>query len=512
MNPLKLVAKGSILSLSGDTVVYLCSYLFLFIASHLLGQTLLGAYYWAISITSLIGEFAESGTGQGLIYFTPRFESLKGENQSLPLLGYALRFTLRNALFLAVTLFFLAPYIATAYHKQEQTWLLQLAAIGLPLSVFWPILYKYCVGRFKIVEGILFGDITRSLLRVIILLLLIVFGLKPLALIGTEVLVGLVLFIIGFWLINKMWGIGFIRSNLSKSESKELLIYSIPFLPLNLARGERITLLIAAGFLLLPELGLFGVVLKLAALSQVVLTAFNFVFRPMVAKLYAEKDFSGLSLIYKSITRWIFIFTLPISYILIFYPATVLSLFGNNFKSGATALLIVAIGYLFEYGTSATQVIINMAGKSWLSLFNQIVYFLVIAALSILLIPRLHANGAAIAVAGGIVIINLLRLYQSYKILGFTPYSWYLVKPAIAVFIAGITCKFLFSWGPILSIIDLMASKLYNYSIFTNLLVIIKLADFLMIYLAIYMLIVILLKIDHQDKELLLALKSKFIH
>jgi O-antigen/teichoic acid export membrane protein len=205
----------------------------------------------------------------------------------------------------------------------------------------------------------------------------------------------------------------------------------------------------------------------------------------MVAKLYAEKDLTTLSSLYKSITRWIFLLTLPLSYLFIFYPGSILGLFGQKFTAGSAALAIVAAGYLFEYGTSATQVIINQTGKSWWSLMNQLIYLAVIASLGCWLIPVQGVVGAAIAVASGIVVVNILRLYQSYRIVGFTPYSIYLLKPILAATLAGSLCQFVFPFGstlPVLSLVGLAAG-----------------------YAAIYTLSVILFGLDRAEVALLFA-------
>jgi O-antigen/teichoic acid export membrane protein len=248
-------------------------------------------------------------------------------------------------------------------------------------------------------------------------------------------------------------------------------------------------LIITGFFLVVADIGVLGVALKVAAISQVILTGLNFVFRPMVAKLYAAQDFVTLKSIYRSITRWIFILTLPLSFLFIFYPSAVLGLFGERFSSGAAALTIIAIGYLFEYGTSATQVIINMTGKSWLSLMNQLLSFAAIFVGALFLIPRMGMNGAAVAVAMGIILVNLLRLWQSYGIVGFTPFSFYLFKPIAALLISGI---FIFILFP----------PIGHYHA-------IQLFYLILTMLAIYSVIILLLGLNSEDRDLLKAAKSK---
>jgi O-antigen/teichoic acid export membrane protein len=399
------------------------------------------------------------------------------------LFKFALWFTMRNALLLSALLLWCAHPVAAFFGQADSAWLLQLSALCIPCGAFWPVLYKYCVARFKIVEGILYGDIIRPILRVGILLLFIFLGFKSLALIGCEILVGAILIILGLYLIHKNWKSNFFRkkttavpaapeatrASLTMREKFKLFWYAVPFLPLNLTRGDRLILLITAYFLVPAQIGILGVALKIAALSQVILTGLNFVFRPMVAKLYASRDLAALDALYKAITRWIFILTLPVSYIMLFHPAAVLLLFGEKFSGGGPALVIIAAGYLFEYGTSATQVIINMTGKSWLSLFNQICYFILIAALGSWLIPTYGTTGAALAIAAAIMIINLMRLIQSYRIIKHLPYSTYLAKPILAAAGAGLLCHLIpFAWPAIAGFILLYGAGVWALGIHTE--------------------------------------------
>lgn len=486
MKELKLVAKGGAFSLFGDAVNYTLSYVFLFLASRLLGADLLGAFYWALSIVGLLGEFAEAGTGQGLIYYGPKYESEHGENASLSVFSYVLRFTIRNAVVLGVLLFVLAPWISAFFHKSELAWMLQLLAVTLPFSVFWPVLYKYCVARFKIIEGISYGDISRPVIRVLFLVIFSLAGLRSFALVGTEMTVGILLSCAGAFMISRFWRNKFGNKDLDAAQKRSILLYSIPFLPLSLARGDRIILIITGFFLPVGQIGVLGVALKIAAISQVILTGLNFVFKPMVSKLYAQKKMDTLSSVYKSVTRWIFMLTLPISFILIFYSSQVMSVFGDKFSTGAAVLSIVALGYLFEFGTSATQVIINMTGKSWLSLMNQLIYFAFVFLIGVLLIPKFGITGAALAIAAGIIVINLLRLYQSWRILGFGPYSAYLAKPVAAVLLTGLPLFFL------------VPGSMTSGLVFT-------LAGFM----ACYAVLMVIFKIDATDLQLLAAARGR---
>jgi O-antigen/teichoic acid export membrane protein len=489
MKDVKLVAKGGFFSLSGDAFNTLLSYGVLLMAAHFLGAYYIGAFQWVISISSLLSEFADLGTGQGLIYFGPKIEVEKGEEQSLPLFWFVLRFVMGMSVVLGLVLFVAAPWITQSAGKPELTGLLQIMAATFPLSLFWPVVYKYCVARFQIVPGIIYGDFIRPISRVVFLGLLILVGARFTALALTEFLVGLTMLLTGIWLVKHLWGKHLVVGKLDRAQKLEVLHYSLPFLPLNMSRGERVLTIILGFFLPADAIGIFTVALKTAAVSQVILTGLNFVFRPMVTKLYAKKDFTALKQVYKAITRWIFLMTLPLTLFFIGYPNAILGIFGKTFTAGSSVLVIIAIGYLFEYGTSATQVIINMTGKSWLSLFNQICSFVIITVMAAFLVPLYGINGAAVAVALGIIVINLLRLYQSYLIVGFTPYSSYLIRPIAAAVFSILLLAIFFPFGTLLTFWELV---------------------FLVVsVLIVYFVLVAIFQIDYDDYQLLRSLLTR---
>jgi O-antigen/teichoic acid export membrane protein len=87
--------------------------------------------------------------------------------------------------------------------------------------------------------------------------------------------------------------------------------------------------------------------------------------------------------------------------------------------------------------------------------------------------------GAAAAVAAGIAAVNLARLYQSWRIVGFLPYSHYLWKPLAAMASAGL-------------VVSCLPVK--------------NLAVLLPVYLVVYAGALLILRIDQEDKTLIATL------
>jgi len=494
MNNLNTIAKGSTLSFIGSSINYLCLYIFILIASNVLGAGILGAYFWASSIINVLAEASRLGMVQGLLYFVPKMESEKTENSSLPLLKLVIKFAFWITLILSFILFIFAHKIAIYLNKSDYGNILRVMSISMPFALFWPIIYRYLSARFQIKAAVLYGDVLRSILRVFLLLFMLLLGLKFYALPVADIILAFCLFIVGAFIINKIYGHNIFNYNktINNINKRELFMYSAPFIPLSLIRENRVIIIMLGFFLGMAKIGIFSVALKLAVIPSFILITINFVFRPMITKLLTENNHSELRSIYKSITRWIFICSLPISYLLIFYSSSVLSLFGNKFVPGAIVLSIITFGYLFDYGTSLTQQIISMSGKSWMTLMNQLISILIMAPLVVIFVHNYNIVGAAIAVSIGIIIINIIRLIQSYIIIGCTPYSFYLLKPISACLSTGLIMAYFFNIGIKLSFVRLLLLAA--------------------LYFILYSITIIILGLNKEDKLLLQAARDKIIN
>ena len=100
-------------------------------------------------------------------------------------------------------------------------------------------------------------------------------------------------------------------------------------------------------------------------------------------------------------------------------PITVFQLFGASFSSGETALRILALGQIVNIATGFPGMILIMVGESGRVTRSVAIGAIVNLALSLVLIPRFGASGAAAATAASIAITNILLsavLWRSKKV------------------------------------------------------------------------------------------------
>jgi len=103
-------------------------------------------------------------------------------------------------------------------------------------------------------------------------------------------------------------------------------------------------------------------------------------------------------------------------------PGPILHLFGNAYSAGATALVILAAGQLFNAATGPLGQVINMSGHPYITLANNAV----VAALNVvgclILIPRYGIVGAAASTTAAVTIVNVVKLFEVQWMFGINPF------------------------------------------------------------------------------------------
>jgi O-antigen/teichoic acid export membrane protein len=105
------------------------------------------------------------------------------------------------------------------------------------------------------------------------------------------------------------------------------------------------------------------------------------------------------------------------------FAVPVMEVFGSGYSSGATALVILSLAYMFDLGTGNLNVLLLMSGNSSLNLANSALALVVNIGLNVALIPPYGIEGAAIAWAASVVAYNLAAAVEIRLLLGLGPLS-----------------------------------------------------------------------------------------
>ena len=145
--------------------------------------------------------------------------------------------------------------------------------------------------------------------------------------------------------------------------------------------------------------------------------------QPRFTELFAVDDRRNANVIYQVTTAWLVLLTWPLYLCAVVYGPEVLSIFGREYRAGATVMVILGITMLFATACGQVDMVLITTGRSSWSLVNGLLTVGVNVGLDLFLIPRYGIAGAAIGWAVAIIVSNLLPLVQLAVTLHLHPFG-----------------------------------------------------------------------------------------
>ena len=164
--------------------------------------------------------------------------------------------------------------------------------------------------------------------------------------------------------------------------------------------------------------GLFSVAVKGADLLTVAFLAATTALAPRMAAFYSENRHGKLQLMLVRAYRVVALLTFPVFLLFVFAGSFFLKVFGSSFEAALSALIILSFGKFFSVLSGPNGMMLNMAGQERVTAMAVAVSVVLTVAASVVLIPLMGINGAALASTLGIVTWNVLLVIFCYKRLG----------------------------------------------------------------------------------------------
>lgn len=161
-------------------------------------------------------------------------------------------------------------------------------------------------------------------------------------------------------------------------------------------------------FLGAAEAGVYAVASKLAGLVGIFLSSVNTAAGPIVARAYIDGDRASLEMLMRQGARAAFVAAVPLALLLAGGSRIALSLFGEAFIHGATALSVLLLGRVVHAATGPVGTALNVTGSERAGAYAYGAAGVVNMVLNVFLIPRLGMVGAAIGAAIALALWNVL--------------------------------------------------------------------------------------------------------
>ena len=432
------VAKGAGIAFIGYGVRIVAGFCFNILLGRL-GPRAYGLYALGVSVTSVVRPISSLGLDMGITRLGAVY---RGEGNRARVKGVilsSLGLSLVSRIFFSAVLFSLAGIISEhLFDKPDLTHVLKIFALMLPLHMFIGV--ATAVARsFRRIDYEQAVTVCQSLINL---------GLVGLA------------FLLGFRLVEIMYGLlmaGVLGSGIAcyflwktfpeiasglrpAYEIRRLLLISLPmaFVAVAYVLLNYVDRLMLGYFREATDVGIYNAAAFFAAQMPLFLNVILPIFSPIVADLHNKERFPEIESLYKTVTRWILIATLPLFLLFLFFPTHIMGIFGTEYEVGSVALTILSVAFLIGAGTGPCGQILHMTGKQNIDVFNNVALIIVNVLLNLWLIPAYGILGAAIATAIGLVLLNTVRFLEVYQLYKMTPYERSVLKPISAAIITAL--------------------------------------------------------------------------
>ncbi len=329
------------------------------------------------------------------------------------------------SLFIAGLLFLNAGLVSNLLNKPAMAGTLKTMSLIIPFMALNELLVCYLRGLKDVTGQVYFHQILRPLLTVILVFLVDFFGL-PYIWVPRVYTISFSLTFIFLFLYAKRKIFNYIPIDSYTLVSKEIIVFSLPLLGAGLLFQVMmwVDTIVLGFFASAQSVGAYNCALRIAMLLTITVMSGAFIYLPLVSDLYAQKKLQKITAIYAAVTKWTFIITLPLFYLIFFGHEQILFYsFSAKYITAGPALKILSLGYIINIFFGLNAMTCVAIGETRAIIISHVVTLVVNLTLDILLIPEYGLIGAAFASSVSLVLANIIRTGYVYGLARIHPFS-----------------------------------------------------------------------------------------
>ncbi|MEC9474288.1 MAG: flippase [Candidatus Neomarinimicrobiota bacterium] len=485
MNTAQKIAKESIISFSGIFYGSINRYLYSALLARWVGPEYLGIYSMANAIMLISEVLSKMGMETGVMRFVSRLDPDKDNDKISEIIASAIKMCTFFSLFFMIMLISCSSYIVFNILSEQSLMVsvLIVFAISIPFNASTLVAAAATQGYKKLKYKSIVTQFINPTILLVSMIICYWFFSPESALMFPMLITGIVGCIAMFQPLKYLSGIR--PQQIIKTKfNYDLLNFSYPFMFVIILQTfmHWMDILMLGYFTNASTVGLYHPAARTAGLLQALLISFISIYAPMISKFHSEKNILKMNQTYKMVSRWLLVFSIPISIMFILFPENILSLFGKEYISSANVLIILTISTLLQAIFGAASPTLGMSGFTRLVLINTCLAFILNLGLNYTLIPLYGINGAAYATLITLTIVGFIRATQVRIFLKMNLFSIKMLKPLAA----GVATYF-FTIN--------LKHVLENYSFFAQLMIALPCS------MLIYGILIWLMRLDEEDKS-----------
>jgi O-antigen/teichoic acid export membrane protein len=415
----ELVQESSV-ALIFKIISMILGYIFALLITRTLGAYTMGVFVLSITLLDIFTIFGKLGLENASLRFIAEYSAQNKIDIVKEIHSKVIMIVLFLCIFLSFLMYILAPILSKDLFQNEKLLQsFQIISFALLPTVFLIINLESIRGLQKIKQYSFLQNIPGPFLSISAFLILSIFyKVEHLPLI-CHILGVIFLCILSFFIWQKNVFQQF-RATSNIIQIKILLKTSFPMFlssSLFMIMGWTDTLMLGF-FCSEEEVGIYSIALKISLLTSITLYAVNTIAAPKFAELYGKKDSDGLRQVAQNSSKIIFWSSFPLLIFFILFPKLILSFFGNDFRAGSNALIILSFGQFINAVSGSVGYILQMTGKEKIFQYIILIAALINITFNFFLIPRFGINGAAFASMISMIFWNLSSVVYIKLFLG----------------------------------------------------------------------------------------------
>ena len=419
----KVSAKGGFHMLWGLVVSSLISSVGTIIIGNLLGDAKYGLYTIALIMPMLIANFRDWGINAAMIKYSAQYNAENKRAKIRSIFAAGIVFETVLGLALTVVGFMFSGFIAALYNNAELIPLIQIASF----TILTGALLAAAQAAFIGIERMELNSVTlisQSIIKTILILVLVIFGMGPLgAVIGFSIalLVAGLIGVLLMWVLYKKLPKPAGKLEI-KATVKTMFNYGLPLSIAQIITGFQLQFY---SFILpiFVSAGLYGN--YMIAMSFVVLVNFfalpiTTILFPAFSKLDIRKDHDTLKNVFQFSVKYASLLVVPATAIVMVLAKPGIGVLFPDYTAAPLFLALLAISYLLTAaGNLSVANLLNGQGQTKFNLKLSLLTAAIGFPLSVILISQFGVVGLAITmVVAGIpsLIIALFWLKKNYGV------------------------------------------------------------------------------------------------
>lgn len=186
---------------------------------------------------------------------------------------------------------------------------------------------------------------------------------------------------------------------------------------------KNLSIFISGYYVNAEDLALLSVSVRTSDAMAMILMTINMFTPPLFARYWHQKNVPQLKKLLNSSSLFSLILSTPILILVCLFSSEIMSLFGNEFKSAGTLLIILCLGQFIRNGFGLTTELLNMCGFERYVMYTSIFSVIFTALFCLILIPKWGILGAAYACAISMISVCLGSVFYTRKKIGFWIFS-----------------------------------------------------------------------------------------